>query len=94
MKQWRKLFLGLFLATMFSGLSFAGTRLCHSRKCDKCVDDFYVKHKTFVSIGIATRHCEIPHKTIDGRKYTTYKCQFGHDILIDLETGKWYNPEK
>ena len=60
---------------------------CYLRKCDRC--EYRVKIKAPGAIcGIAWRDFSVKHKEIDGKKYTTYRCSYGHCYLVNLETGK------
>jgi hypothetical protein len=71
----------------FACTLLTSSSLCYSRNCDKCKDA--VERKVTGAIrGIAWRDFSVKHKEIDGKKYTTYRCSYGHCYLVNLETGK------
>ena len=71
----------------FTCALFTSSGLCYSRKCDRC--EYRVKIKAPGAIcGIAWRDFSVKHKEINGKKYTTYRCSYGHCYLVNLDTGK------
>lgn len=53
--------------------------------CYKCKEHTKRKPACGSCLGCpAWRMYNIPHKTIDGNKYTTYHCQHGHTLLVSL----------
>lgn len=61
--------------------------LCYSRKCDKC--EYAVNTRVEgATRGVAWRDFSVKHKEINGKKYTTYRCDHGHCYLVNLDTGK------
>lgn len=77
----------LILFAIFAIFTLSSSSLCYSRNCDKC-DDAVKRKVTGAIRGIAWRDFSVEHKEIDGKKYTTYRCSYGHCYLVNLETGK------
>lgn len=77
----------IYAFVLFASVILTSSNLCYSRKCDKC--EYNIKHGVEgATRSIAWRDFTIPHKEIDGKKYTTYRCAYGHCYLVNLETGK------
>lgn len=77
----------LILFAIFAIFTLSSSGLCYSRKCDRC--EYRVKIKAPGAIcGIAWRDFSVKHKEINGKKYTTYRCSYGHCYLVNLDTGK------
>ena len=77
MKKLISVVLVLLLANMLSGYAYA-------KKCKCCLEDAKNRPERFISIGIAHRDFERPIVHKDGKAYAWYKCQFGHNFLVDL----------
>jgi len=72
---------------IFILFTLMSSSLCYSRKCDKCEDA--IKRKVAgATYSVAWRDFSVKHKEIDGKKYTTYRCPYGHCYLVNLDTGK------
>ena len=56
----------------------------YAKKCPKCIEDCKNNKTRFDSIGIAHRDFERPIVHKDGKAYAWYRCQFGHNFLVDL----------
>lgn len=77
----------LILFAIFAIFTLSSSNLCYSRKCDKC-EDGIKRRVEGIQRSIAWRDFTVPHKEIDGEKYTTYRCEHGHVYLVNIETGK------
>jgi len=83
----KKLFTLLLIGILAIVSVSASRSLCYSRKCDKC--EYNVAQRVNgATRTIAWRVFEIPHKKIDGKIYTTYRCDHGHEYLVNIETGE------
>jgi hypothetical protein len=72
---------------LFTWALLTSSNLCYSRKCDKC--EYEVKTRVEgATHGVAWRDFSVKHKEINGKKYTTYRCDHGHCYLVNLDTGK------
>lgn len=81
----KNILLCIFL--FFTCVVLTSSSLCYLRKCDKC--EYLMKTKERgISRGIAWRDFSVKHKEINGNKYTTYRCEYGHYYLVNLKTGK------
>lgn len=81
----RKIIICAFV--LFASIILTSSNLCYSRKCDKC-EDAIKRRVEGIQRSIAWRDFTVPHKEIDGKKYTTYRCEHGHIYLVNVETGK------
>ena len=77
----------ILLSIVFALFILTSSSLCYSRKCDKC--EYAVRTRVEgATRGIAWRDFSVKHKEINGKKYTTYRCEYGHCYLVNLDTGK------
>lgn len=71
----------------FACVVLTSSSLCYSRKCDKC--EYAVKSRVEGAIrSVAWRDFSVKYKEINGKKYTTFRCEHGHCYLVNLKTGK------
>jgi hypothetical protein len=81
----RKIIICAFV--LFASVILTSSNLCCSRKCDKC--EYAIKTRVEgATRGVAWRDFSIKHKEINGKKYTTFRCNHGHCYLVNIDTGK------
>ena len=57
----------------------------YAKRCRKCVESAKKDKSCYPEIGIACRDFGTPVVHKDGNSYATYKCQYGHVYLVDLD---------
>ena len=56
----------------------------YAMKCPLCIEDIQNSKQNIGDFGIAHRCYDKPYKEIDGKIYGVYRCNYGHEFLVEL----------